>query len=224
MKRSNDSAIPNTEKRRLKTEPKLRVQLNEEQKYVSELLHQYDVVFVEGLWGSGKTLAAVASAVKEFRKKNFNEILITRPFIPDKGLGALPGEIQDKLIFENYPIISNFETVQGKEITNKMLKEGLIKIQYNGKVKGMTFCSSICIVDEAQDLTYTEFVELLTRLGTDSKIIFTLSKEQIHKSINSDSCYYTIKKLKHSNIVGWTELTANHRNENINKIIEFLKE
>lgn len=214
----------NKEKRKLKTEPTLKVELNDEQKHVSELLHGFDVVFVEGLWGSGKTLAAVASAVKEFRKKNFNEILITRPFIPDKGLGALPGEIQDKLIFENYPIIANFETVQGKELTDKMLKEGLIKIQYNGKVKGMTFCSSICIVDEGQDLTYLEFLELLTRLGKDSKIIFTLSKEQIHKSINKDSCYYTIKKLKNSNLVGWTELTSNHRNENITKIIDFLTE
>lgn len=213
----------NKSKRQLKGEPKLKVNLNDEQKEVSALIHQYDILFVEGLWGSGKTLAAVATSIKEFRKKNFNEIVITRPFIPDKGLGALPGDITDKLIFENYPIIANFEIAQGKEMTNKMLKEGLIKIQYNGKVKGMTLCSSICIVDESQDLTYPEFVELLTRLGKDSKIIFTISKEQIHKSINKDSCYYTIKRLKDSGLVGWVELLSNHRNENINTIINYLK-
>jgi len=40
--------VPNTEKRKLKTEPKLRLELNEEQKKVVENLYNYDVVFVEG--------------------------------------------------------------------------------------------------------------------------------------------------------------------------------
>lgn len=217
-------AKENKNKRKLKTEPRLSVQLNEEQKKVAELIYQYDVVFVEGLWGSGKTLSAVATALKSFRKKEFNEIIITRPFIPDKGLGALPGDINEKLMLEMSPILENFNKCQVKGTTDKMLKEGTLKIQYNGKVKGNTFSEAICICDESQDLTYTEFVELLTRLGKSSKIIFTVSKEQIHSKINKESCYYTIKKLKDSGIVGWTELTANHRNENINKIIDYLKD
>lgn len=213
----------NKEKRALKNEPRLSIRLNEEQKIVTELIYQYDVVFVEGLWGSGKTLSAVATAIKCFRKKEFNEIIITRPFIADKGLGALPGNIEEKLMLEMNPILENFNKCQAKTSTEKMLEEGTLKIQYNGKVKGNTFSDAICICDESQDMTYSEFVEILTRLGKSSKIIFTVSKEQIHSKINKESCYYTIKKLKDSNIVGWVELTANHRNDNINKIIDYLK-
>jgi phosphate starvation-inducible protein PhoH len=213
----------NKEKRTLKNEPRLSVQLNEEQKAVTELIYKHDVVFIEGIWGSGKTLAAVATAIKCFRKKEFNEIIITRPFIADKALGALPGNIEEKLILEMNPILENFDKCQAKTSTEKMLKEGTLKIQYNGKVKGNTFSDAICICDESQDLTYSEFVEILTRLGKTSKIIFTVSKEQIHPKINKESCYHTIKKLKESGIVGWAELTSNHRNENINKIIDYLK-
>ena len=93
---SQKEKTPNTEKRGLKTEPKLSINLNEEQKEVTRLIYEYDVVFVEGLWGVGKTLSAVATALKCFRKKEFDEIIITRPFIADK-LGALPGGVLEKL-------------------------------------------------------------------------------------------------------------------------------
>lgn len=210
-------------KRKLKNEPKLTIDLQPEQKKISELLYEYDVVFVEGLWGTGKTLGAVAAAIKAFRKKEFNEIVLTRPFIADKGLGALPGTIEQKLVLEMQPIIENINMCQSKSTTEKMLEDDLIKIQYNGKIKGRTLCNAVVIVDEGEDLTYREFVEILTRLGKNSKMIFTLSKEQIHRSINKNSCYYTIERLKESGLVGWIELTANHRNDNINKIIDYLK-
>lgn len=218
---AKNEKLLNTEKRGLKGEPKLNVQLNEEQKKVTELIYQRDVVFVEGLWGTGKTLASVATALKCFRKKEFDEIIITRPFIADK-LGALPGGILEKLYLEMQPILDNFNKCQSKVATEKMLKEDLIKVQYNGKVKGNTFSKAICICDETQDLSHAEFVEMLTRLGKDSKIIFTVSKEQIHKSIGKDSCYHTINKLKESGIVGWVELTANHRNPIITEITDYL--
>ena len=120
------------------------------------------------------------------------------------------------------PILDNFNKCQTKTTTEKMLKDDLIKVQYNGKVKGNTFSKAICICDETTDLTTSEFTEMLTRLGKDSKIIFTLSKEQIHKSIGKDSCYYAIKKLRESNLVGWIELTENHRNPIITEITEYL--
>lgn len=217
-------AIQNTEKRKLKTEPKLKLDLNEEQKKVVENFYNYDVIFVEGLWGSGKTFASVASAIKSFRKKEVDRIVVSRPFIPDKGLGALPGELESKLMFEMQPIVDNFYSLQGKEETDKMLKDGTLVFQYNGKIKGMTLSSCVFLVDELQDATYPQFMELLTRLGKDSKMISTLSKEQIHHSIGKNSCYYKLEKLKYSGIVGWNELTSNHRHDIINKIIEYIKD
>ena len=88
----------------------------------------------------------------------------------------------------------------------------------------MTLSNCVFIIDELQDATYPQFMELLTRLGKDSKMISTLSKEQIHHTISEKSCYYKLEKLKYSGIVGWNELTSNHRHELINKIIDYLKD
>lgn len=214
----------NTEKRVPKSEPKLLIELDERQKQVVEAFYKYDLVIVEGKWASGKTMASVATAIKAHRKREFDKMTVTRPFIPDKGLGALPGEIESKLTFEMQPILDNYYECQGKEQTDKMLKDGTIKLQYNGKVKGLTVKSSVFLCDETQDLSYPQFLELLTRLGKDSKMICTISKEQIHSSIGKESCYYKLKHLKDSGIVGWVELEANHRHGIINDVIDYIEQ
>ena len=63
---------PNKTKVTLKTEPKLKVNLNEEQKEFVKEFYQYDVCFLHGDFGSGKSLAAVHTAITAFRKKQYS--------------------------------------------------------------------------------------------------------------------------------------------------------
>ena len=213
---------PNTEKRVLKTEPKLKVDLNEEQKEFVELFYQYDVNFLLGDFGSGKSLAAVHTALKAFRKKQFDSIWITRPMLKNQ-LGALPGELEDKLGPYTFPIIQNLEVCQGKEMTDKMQKEGLIKVMPIEVAKGVTFIRSVVIVDEFQDMDYEDFRTILTRLGNGSKMIFCGSKQQIARQINKSSCIKDVMKLENSGLVGFKTLTANHRNPVLTEIIKYLE-
>ena len=213
---------PNTEKRVLKTEPKLKVDLNEEQKEFVELFYQYDVNFLLGDFGSGKSLAAVHTALKAFRKKQFDSIWITRPMLKNQ-LGALPGELEDKLGPYTFPIIQNLEVCQGKEMTDKMQKEGLIKVMPIEVAKGVTFIRSVVIVDEFQDMDYEDFRTILTRLGNGSKMIFCGSKQQIARQINKSSCIKDVMRLENSGLVGFKTLTANHRNPVLTEIIKYLE-
>lgn len=214
--------IPNTEKRPLKGEPKLKVDLNEEQKEFVKMFYQYDVNFLLGDFGSGKSLAAVHTALSYFRKKHCNEIWITRPMIKNQ-LAALPGDVKEKMAPYTFPIVQNLEVCQGKEATDKMEKEGLIKIMPIDVAKGVTFMKSVVIVDEFQDMDYDDFRTILTRLGDGSKMIFCGSKQQIHKSIGKNSCLYDVLKLEESGLVGFKTLTANHRNPVLTEIIKYLE-
>mgnify|MGYP003403016738 CR=1 FL=1 len=213
---------PNTEKRPLKNEPKLKVDLNEEQKEFVKLFYEYDVNFLLGDFGSGKSLAAVHTALSSFRKKQFNNIWITRPMIKNN-LGALPGELEDKLSPYIFPIIQNLEVCQGKEMTDKMQKEGLIKIMPIEVAKGVTFIKSVVIVDEFQDMDYEDFRTILTRLGSGSKMIFCGSKQQVARQIGKASCLKEIFRLENSGLVGFKTLTANHRNPILTEIIKYLE-
>lgn len=212
----------NKEKKVLKTEPKLKVDLNEEQKEFVKLFYEFDVNFLHGDFGSGKSLAAVYTAISSFRKKQFNNIWITRPMLKNS-LSALPGNIEDKMAPYTFPIIQNMEVCQGKETTDKMLKEGLVKIMPIEVAKGCTFIDSVVIVDEYEDMNYADFRTILTRLGKGSKIIFCGSKEQIDKQIGKNSCIYEAMKLEKSGLVGYTTLKANHRNPILTEIINYLE-
>lgn len=215
-------ATPNKNKRPLKTEPKLEVTLNEEQKEVAKLFYEYDVNFILGDFGSGKSLTAVYLALSSFRKKQFNKIWITRPMLKTN-LAALPGTIEEKMYPYVYPILQNLEVCQGKETTKNMREKGLIEIMPIEVAKGVTFMESVVIVDEFQDMTYQDFRTILTRLGKESKMIFCGSKEQIDKSINGNSCIHTIMKLEQSGLVGFKTLTSNHRNGILTDIINYLE-
>lgn len=214
--------IPNTEKRPLKGEPKLKVDLNEEQKEFVKMFYQYDVNFLLGDFGSGKSLAAVHTALSAFRKKQCDEIWITRPMIKNS-LAALPGTLEEKMAPYVFPIIQNLEVCQGKEATDKMIKEGLIKIMPIDVAKGVTFMKSVVIVDEFQDMDYDDFRTILTRLGQGSKMIFCGSKEQVHKLIGKTTCLTKTLKLENSDLVGFKMLTANHRNPVLTEIIKYLE-
>lgn len=206
----------------LKSEPKLKVELNAEQKEFVKLFYEYDVNFLLGDFGSGKSLAAVYTAITAFRKKQFNEVWITRPMI-DKKTGALPGDIKEKLAPWVFPIMQNLEVCQGKEATDKMEREGQLKIMPIVFAKGVTFMNSVVIVDEFQDMDYDDFRTILTRLGKGSKMIFCGSKQQIDKVMGYNSCYSRIAKLEESGLVGFKTLTANHRNPVLTDIINYLE-
>jgi len=215
-------SLPNKEKRPLKTEPHFDVTLNEEQKEVGRLFYENDVNFIHGDFGSGKTLVACYLALYYFRKKRFNKIWITRPMLKTK-LSALPGSIQDKMAPYIFPILQNLYQCQGKQTTEKMIAEGLIEIMPVEVAKGVSFLDSVVIVDEYEDLIYSDFRTILTRLGKDSKMIFCGSKEQIDPSIGNNSCIYETQKLGKSGLVGYSTLKSNHRNPILTDIINFLE-
>lgn len=219
---TNPTKKENKEKRILKTEPKLKVDLNEEQKEFVKLFYQYDVLFLHGDFGSGKSLAAVHTALTAFRKKQFNNIWITRPMLKNS-LAALPGTLEEKMSPYTFPITQNMEVCQGKEMTDKMLKEGLVKIMPIEVAKGCSFIDSVVVVDEYEDMNYADFRTILTRLSKGSKMIFCGSKEQIDKQIGKNSCIYETMKLENSGLVGYITLKANHRNPILTDIISFLE-
>jgi phosphate starvation-inducible PhoH-like protein len=216
------STKENKEKRKLKSEPRFKLQLNEEQKEAAADFYEYDVNFFHGDFGSGKTLLSCYLALSFFRKKMCNKIIIARP-ITKNSVGLLPGDISEKLNPYIAPIVHNFNMLQASSSTQKMMDNKDIEILPVDFAKGITYTDAVVIIDEYEDLNYEDFRMMLSRLGRDSKIIFCGSKEQIHRSINSKSCIFATMKLEDSGVVGYHTLKANHRNPIIKQVTDFLE-
>ena len=104
-----------------------------------------------------------------------------------------------------------------------MLEDATLEILPIDFAKGITYVDSVVIVDEFQDMDYSDFRTMLTRLGRDSKLMFSGSKEQIDRSIKN-SCIDKVLTLKNFNKVGFSELKSNHRNPILTDIINYLEQ
>jgi len=210
----------NTPNRVRKNEIKFGFNLDSDQKEVKSGVYEKDITIILGDFGSGKTACAAQIALDLLFKGYIDRIFITRP-IDFNSTGFLKGDINEKLAFHLFPIKQNLYASSGKEKIDKLFSEGAIQIVPIDYMKGMTFVNACTIVDEFEDIPYDDFKLILTRLGKGSKLIFTGSEEQTDIR---NSCISKVKCLKNCDVVNYHVLTGQHRNENIQVVLDFIKE
>ena len=130
--------------------------------------------------GTGKTYLAVAAAVKAFREKTIDRIILTRPAVEaGERLGFLPGDLQSKVDPYLRPLYDALFDMLGAETYNKYLERGNIEVAPLAYMRGRTLDDSFIILDEAQNTSREQMKMFLTRLGFGSKIVITGDITQI---------------------------------------------
>ena len=153
----------------------LRPRNQKQHEYIIQLTDfKKHIVFGIGPAGTGKTLLAVKSAIKSFKEREVDKIIITRPVVNvDEDLGFLPGTLEEKMAPWTRPIFDVFrEHFSNKEI-HSMLSESVIEISPLAYMRGRTFKDSYIIADEMQNATANQMKMLLTRIGENSKMVVT---------------------------------------------------
>ena len=150
-----------------------------QKKYV-ETIEKNSIVFGIGPAGTGKTYLAVAMAVKAFKSKEVNLIILTRPAVEaGESLGFLPGDMQDKVDPYLRPLYDALGDMLGGEAFHKNLERGLIEVAPLAYMRGRTLDDAFIILDEAQNTTPEQMKMFLTRMGFSSKIVVTGDVTQI---------------------------------------------
>jgi len=132
------------------------------------------VCFVLGPAGTGKTFIACQYALEKLVDDNSKQVLITKPLVSvaDEELGFFPGGINSKL----QPWMQNILHCMQKNntnIVNQFLNSKKIEFVPMGFMRGSTLDNTILIADEMQNSTPLQLKMLLTRIGTNTKIIIT---------------------------------------------------
>lgn len=130
--------------------------------------------------GTGKTYLAVAMAVRAFRAKEVNRIILTRPAVEaGEKLGFLPGDLQSKVDPYLRPLYDALFDMLGAESYQRYLERGDIEIAPLAYMRGRTLDDSFIILDEAQNTTPEQMKMFLTRLGFNSRMVVTGDVTQI---------------------------------------------
>ena len=150
------------------------------QKRYLDAIRSHDVVFGIGPAGTGKTYIAMANAVKAFKEKEVNRIILTRPAVEaGESLGFLPGDLQMKVDPYLRPLYDALFEILGQDAFQKYLEKGLIEVAPLAYMRGRTLDNAYVILDEAQNSTNEQMKMFLTRLGFNSKMVVTGDITQI---------------------------------------------
>lgn len=162
---------------------------NSLQRCALDMLHNKDIPIcvILGTYGSGKTFLASKIGIHETIKKgNYSCILGVRsPIGTGQDIGYLPGDFNDKTGDFFLPIAQQLD--MGIAEFEKLQQDEVIKTAIPYYLKGQTFDGTFIIADECEDLTAKEIKLIGTRLGEDSKIVFTGDYKQSEIDSTSDN-------------------------------------
>ncbi|MGB5547097.1 MAG: PhoH family protein [Polyangiales bacterium] len=164
---------------------------NLEQYFALDMLLSPDIhlLTLVGKAGTGKTLLAIAAGLQSVVQDGaYSRMLVSRPIFPmGRDVGYLPGTVEEKLNPWMQPIFDNLEYIfssgRGRMSEHRnyeeLLASGVIQIEPLTYIRGRSLPNQFLVVDEAQNLTPHQVKTVITRCGSDTKIILTGDPYQI---------------------------------------------
>ncbi len=155
------------------------------------------IIFVSGPAGSSKTFMSVYSSLLFLAKNSDLDLIYIRTIIEsaDKGLGALPGDLNEKFNPYMIPLMEKLAEVLPKESTAKsdLIKEGRVEAMPINFLRGSSWRNKVVIMDEAQNASFKELTTLITRIGENCKLF--ICGDLMQSDINGKSGFGDMIKV-----------------------------
>jgi phosphate starvation-inducible PhoH-like protein len=212
-------------RKQIKNKIQFNMSLNGEQKEVKSHILRDTISVLTGKAGSGKTLLATQIALEYLFYREVERIIITRPTVSNEDIGFLPGDIKEKMNPWVAPIHANMYMLYGKPKIEKLINENIIEIAPISFLRGRTFVNACVIVDEAQNVTKSQMEMILSRLGTNSKMLICGDVTQTDLKNKKDSGFpYLFNMVSSVPGLGVYELKTNHRHPIVDNILNYFEE
>ena len=155
--------------------------LTDNQKKLFESYKKGKNLVAYGAAGTGKTFITLYNALKDVLDPStpYDKIYIVRSLVATREIGFLPGDHDDKSFLYQIPyknmVKYMFEMPSDADfqmLYGNLKNQDTIDFWSTSFIRGTTLDRAIIIVDEFQNLNYHELDSIITRIGTDSKIMF----------------------------------------------------
>ena len=187
---------------------------NPEQVCAFDLMKDPDttIKLLTGTWGAGKDLIMASSALEQLKAETYEKIIWIRNPInlrdtPD--LGALPGEVIDKLLPYLGPFIDNV----GEAKVRTLLAKGALSVEPLQSLRGRNFTNSIIICSEAENLSFDQLKLIVARVAEGSCLYINGDVRQRDKVVfeKSKGLEKFVKCLAGEELFGYVHLPKSER-------------
>ena len=193
---------------------------NAKQKELVKSIYENDIIFVEGVFGVGKTFVINSVALEMLKEPNngIDKIICIVPTVEvgTMHLGSLPGDLSQKL--ENHcinemdaftKILKKSENSNSDLIIEKLIKEEKIVVRPISFLRGASIENSFICVSEAEEFTKEELFLIISRFESGKMVIsgdpLQASRSQVRNG--NSGLLHAMEKLTDINGVGTVKFT-----------------
>lgn len=176
-------------------------------------------VSLGGPAGTGKTMLALAAGIDAVLSKDsaIDKVVVFRNMyaVGDQDLGFLPGTESEKMdpwtaaVWDAAKSIPGLASTKAQDLKNRKVIEVLPLTH----IRGRTFHNAFIIVDEAQNLTRDTIKTVLTRAGTNTRVVLThdISQRDNIRVGRYEGIYEVVSRMQGSKLFAHTTLTKSER-------------
>jgi PhoH-like ATPase len=202
-----------------------------EQRIALDLLldPEIGIVSMGGRAGTGKSALALCAGLESvMERRAHKKVVIFRPLYAVGGqeLGYLPGSEGEKMAPWAQAVFDTLGALISPAVLDEVLARGLIEVLPLTHIRGRSLHDSFVIVDEAQSLERGVLLTVLSRLGTNSRVVLThdVAQRDNLRVGRHDGVTAVIEALKGHPLFAHVTLTRSERSPIAALVTEMLED
>lgn len=163
---------------------------------------------LHGVPGTGKTFISMYIALDDILNAQlYRRLVVIRSCVPTRDVGFLPGKLEEKYSVYEEPYKAICSELFNRGDAYEILKQkGAIEFMTTSFIRGITLDNCVILVDEYQNMSFHELDSIITRVGENSKIIFSGDYEQSDLPVSGLKDFMEI--IKHADIFDFVEFSV----------------
>jgi PhoH-like ATPase len=202
-----------------------------EQRIALDLLLDSDIGIVSlgGRAGTGKSALALCAGLEAvMERRQHRKVVVFRPLYAVGGqeLGYLPGSESEKMQPWAQAVFDTLGALVSQEVLEEVLDRGMLEVLPLTHIRGRSLHDAFVIVDEAQSLERNVLLTVLSRLGSNSRVVLThdVAQRDNLRVGRHDGVAAVIEKLKGHPLFAHVTLSRSERSPIAALVTEMLED